>query len=307
MSSSDQRTIPDSVRGTGSSSGNMHYSERQADLIPVARYRNRSASVRSRLLLVLTGMAISAVCAGPAQALTPHNPMHVGVRCQDDFQYNWNPTIDAYSMCGQFINTIQGTDWIDFYFNLHGAAPVFNFGNPAETCNGCGGPDSVDFFFMETHGNTSLYDAYYAMWDWGSNAFSSLMRFGAVGEQLKVFATYACDTFKTSDQRFVNRWASAFQGGLKIGVGAHDLVYDGDPQKGWEFAGRMQNGEPIGNAWLEAVWYANNDNHPSAAVTGANIADCWYRMGMSLNGAETLAPLRDGQIGYYCWSGWNGY
>jgi Family of unknown function (DUF6345) len=105
--------------------------------------------------------------------------------------------------------------------------------------------------------------------------------------------TYACDTFQTSDGHFWDRWGPAYSGGLKIGVGAHDLVYDGNSQKGWEFAARMQNGEPIGQSWLEAVWYADNNNHPSVANTGVDSNDCSYRMGMDLESVQWMAPLRD--------------
>ena len=259
-------------------------------------------------LLAIAAIAISTVFATPGRAQFYHYPLHVGVRCQDDFQNNWNATIDAYSMCGNnFINTIQSTDRVDFYFNLHGASVAFNYGDPTETCNGCGGADSVDFFLMNTHGgNWAWNEAVYAMWDYWSVAWSSLMRLGEAGEQLKVFATYACDTFQTSDGHFIDRWAPAYSGGLKIGVGAHDLVYDGNSQKGWEFAARMQNGEPIGQSWLEAVWYADNNNHPSVANTGVDSNDCWYRMGMDLESVQWMPALRDGQIGYYCWAGWNG-
>jgi len=235
--------------------------------------------------------------------------MHVGVRCQNDFQNNWNPTIDTYSTCWNFLSKMQSTDYIDFYFNLHGAAAAFTYGNPAETCNACGGADSVDFFFMNTHGgiaNNNHNYAGYAMWDQNSLAWTPYMRLGSQGYEIQVLATYACDTLKTNDGYFWNRWSSPFSGGLKIVVGGHDLVYDGASQKGTDFANRMQNGEPVGQAWNEAVWYADNRNTPSVANTGANGTDCWNRMGSNLQGVWYASPLRDGQIGYWCASGWNG-
>ncbi len=243
-----------------------------------------------------------------ANAGINHAPLHVGVRCQNDFQDNWAATIDTYSVCGDnFIPTIQRTDYVDFYFNLHGASVAFQYGNGAETCNGCGGVDSVDFFFLNTHGgNWSNTDAVYAMWDSWSVASSANMRLGDSGQQLKVFAGYACDTFQTSDGHFIDRWYPAYAGGLKVGLGAHDLVYDGNPQKGQEFASRIQDGEPISNAWNEAVWYADNNNHPSAAVSGVDANDCWNRMGMNLASVQWTPALRDGQVGYMCWTGWNG-
>jgi hypothetical protein len=236
----------------------------------------------------------------------PHSPLHIGVRCQADFQNNYDPVWNNYGMCNNFISTIKRTDWVDFYFNLHGANVAFVNGNPVETCNPCGGADSVDFFLIATHGGIDTSQSRYAMWDFQTRAWSGSMRFGEAGQQLKVFATYSCDTLATSDGHFWDRMGPAFRGGVKIMLGAHDLVYDGDDQKGTEFASRAQNGESIASAWLEALWYANNDNHPSAAATGVNADDCWRRMGMNLDSVRTSATLRDGQIGYVCWSGWNG-
>jgi hypothetical protein len=269
----------------------------------VARWR---AQLFTAAFALACAMAVMFTAAAPAQAQAYHDPMHYGVRCQDDFENAWNPTIDTYSMCDNFITRMSGTDYIDFYFNLHGAAPTFNNGDPTETCDACGGVDSVDFYFMSTHGGTDSTDAFYTMWDQDSSAFSSLMRFGEAGEQVKVFATYACDTLFTADGGFVNRWWSALAGGVKVLLGAHDLVYDGNDQKGTEFTSRMQDGEPIGNAWLEAVWYADNDNHPSFANTGADPNDCWNRAGLNLPGLPYEPTLRDGQIGWVCWAGWNG-
>jgi Family of unknown function (DUF6345) len=268
---------------------------------------HRHSNLTCKLVAVLTGaLGLTAISFSSHANDIPHSPMHIGVRCQDDFQNNYDATIDAYSMCGNFINTIRRTDWIDFYFNLHGANVAFSNGNPVETCNPCGGADSVDFFLMYTHGGIDPSQSRWAMWDFQTRAWSGSMRFGQAGQQLKVFATYSCDTLETSDGHFWDRMGAAFSGGVKLMLGAHDLLYDGDAQKGTEFASRMQNGESIGNAWLESVWYANNDNHPSVAATGADANDCWNRIGMNVASVQTTPALRDGQIGYVCWAGWNG-
>jgi hypothetical protein len=271
---------------------------------------NRGAN-RSRLthsLVLAAGIAAASFGAVPAQAQF-HYPMHIGVRCQSDFQNSWNPTINMYPMCNNFINDMRGTDTVDFYFNLHGANVAFTSGNGAETCKACGGADSVDFLLIATHGGIANNDpnyAAYAMWDKDSFAWTNDMRLGASGQQLKIFATYACDTFKTSDGHFWGRWKSAYSGGLKIGLGGHDLLYDGNSQKGTEFADRIKDGQPVGLSWLEAVWYGDNANHPSVANTGVNSTDCWNRQGSNLLGVEYLPVLRDSKIGYICYSGWNG-
>jgi hypothetical protein len=260
------------------------------------------------LLPALAGLLVLSPATASAQG---HAPMHIGVRCQADFQNNWANNVNIYPACSSFINQIQSTDHVDFYFNLHGASVAFQSGNGAETCNPCGGADSVDFFFMITHGTIANNDANYAgyaMWDANSIAWTPDMRLGAAGKQLKVFATFSCDTFLTSDGLFWSRWGNAYRGGLKIGVGGHDLLYvDNSATATTNFVSRMQNGEPIGQAWLEAVWYANNSNHPSVANTGVNSTDCWNRQGATMQSVQTMPTLRDGQIGYVCWSGWNGY
>lgn len=242
----------------------------------------------------------------PARAGQWHLPLQYGVRCQNDFQDQWAPTIDMYSMCGNFINQISATDPVDFYFNLHGAAPTFTSGDSTETCLACGGVDSVDFYFMGTHGGNFGSTAAFGMWDDNSIAYSVNQRLGAAGEQVKVFATYSCDTLYTADGGFWTRWGAALSGGVKLLLGAHDLFYDGNSQKGTEFASRMQDGEPIGQSWLEAVWYADNNNHPSVANTGVDANDCWNRAGINLPGLPYESVLRDGQNGYVCWAGWNG-
>jgi hypothetical protein len=269
-------------------------------------------ALRSTLLAAAGAVVLMSI---PPTAMAGN--VHFGVRCQSDFQSGWLPTIDVYGACSDFINEIQPVEYVDFYFNLHGAQPAFYNGQGAETCNPCGGADSVDFFVMSTHGgiaNNNANYAGYAMWDdacSGTNppgcmAWTPNMRFGSAGQQLKVFATFSCDTFKDSDGMFWNRWSSVYSGGLKIGVGGHDLLYTGnDTQALQNFATYMRANDAIGWSWLDSVYYANNSNHPTVANTGANSTDCWNRQGLTLNNVVGATTLRDGQIGYYCWTNWN--
>jgi hypothetical protein len=272
-------------------------------------------SVSARSLAIRAGFVAAAVVvlftffASTADAQY-HPPMQIGVRCEDTFQGGYPPDIDVYPACSDFINQIGKTDNVDFYFNLVNAAPAFESGNANETCLACGGVDSVDFFFMITHGtiaNNNANYAGYAMWNSGSIAWTPQMRFGDAGKNAKIFATFSCDTFKTSDGLFWSRWNSPYHGGLKIGVGGHDLLYvDNSTTAATDFVTRMQSGQAIGGSWLEALWYANNSNHPSVANTGVNSTDCWNRQGATMASVQTIPTLRDGSIGYVCWSGWNG-
>ncbi len=268
-----------------------------------------SNAVRGALIMV-AGSVMLTTFAPRASAGT----VHFGVRCQSDFQNGWAPTIDVYNACSDFINEISPVEYVDFYFNLHGAQAALYSGQAAETCNPCGGADSVDFFFMITHGtiaNNNADYAGYAMWDdtcsGGCIAWVPSMRFGSVGEQLKALATFSCDTFSYADGLLWTRWKTAFSGGLKVGVGGFDLLYTGnDTQAGTNFAANMRSNYAIGWSWLDSVYYANNSNHPIVANTGANSTDCNNRQaGITVNNLVSTKPLRDGQIGYYCYSYWN--
>ena len=96
---------------------------------PAVRHQD-SNLIRKLVAVVFGALGLTAISFPSHANDIPHSPMHIGVRCQDDFQNNYDATIDAYSMCGNFINTIRRTDWIDFYFNLHGANVAFSSGNP---------------------------------------------------------------------------------------------------------------------------------------------------------------------------------
>jgi hypothetical protein len=262
-------------------------------------------------LLLMAGIAMLTIFSSSASAAT----IHFGVRCEDTFQNNWAPNIDVYGECDNFISEIETIQPVDFYFNLQGAQLDFYYGQPGETCKACGGVDSVDFFYMSTHGGVSGDQAVYAMWDascpgdagWGGCiAQTPSMRIGSSGKQAKALATFSCDTFENSDGLFWNRWGSAFSGGLKVGVGGHDLLYTGnDTQAGTNFATYLVENVSIGSSWLNAVYYANNSNNPTVANTGANSTDCWNRQGVTLGNLMSENVLRDGAIGYYCWTNWN--
>jgi len=231
----------------------------------------------------------------------------VGTRCQQEFQNGWQPeAVDMWRRCGNFNGQIGPTDNVEFYYNLHGAQPVLEKTN--DGCGwGCGSSDSVDIFYLSTHSGVNSTTAFWAMWDQNSFALSSNMRLGDTSRQLMVLASFSCSALQTSDggSAVLARWLGAFSGGLVMALGGHDLLYMGNPQSGTEFASRMQDGEPIGQAWLEATWYADNRNHPTAMATGADADDCWRRMGVSLPTLFGTRVLRDSQIGFVCWSSWN--
>ena len=251
-----------------------------------------------RATILFAAIVMLALCSSHATAAIQY-----GVRCQDTFQNNWAPGMPVSPACNAFITQIGG---VDFYYNLHGAAPAFEFGNSKETSKAWGGVDSVDFFFLATEGGTDNNDAEYAMWDQNSVVLTSSMRLGDSGQKVKAFASFTCFTFRNDDGLFWTRWRSPFSGGLKIGLGGHDILFDSNESSlGQDFALYMQEGYAIGSAWLNSVYDADNSNTPTVANTGKNSSDCWNRQGVTLGNLMSEPTLRDGQIGYYCWTNWN--
>jgi hypothetical protein len=234
----------------------------------------------------------------------------VGVRCQSDYQNAWQPTWNNNGMCNNFISAIGAGTWTifgnQFYYNLHGAANAIQA--PSDSCFACGGADSVDFFLMQEHGGYNATNAFWPMWDQNSWVNSTSMSLGDNGLPASILASYSCSTMYTADGNFWNRWGHTFVGGVKVILGAHDLVWDGNDQKGTEFGNRIGGGEAIGQSWLEAVWYADNDNHPSVAATGTSSSNCNFRQGLTTwnvdnqNGAGPALTSPSN----VCWTGWNG-
>lgn len=253
-------------------------------------------------LIVVAGITMLTIFNSPALA----SPIHFGVRCENNFQFGWQATVDVETACSDFISVIGATEPVDFFFNLHGAQADFVYGNPGETCNACGGVDSVDFFYLSTHGGDNKTQAYYAMWDNGAYAVTNSMRLGSSGKRVKALATFSCDTLYNADGNLPTRWGNAFAGGLKMLVGGHDLLYtDNDQSAMQDFATYMVGGSSIGSSWLNAVYNDNNNNHPAIANTGSNKANCWSRQGVTLGGLMGETVLRDSKVGYYCWTNWN--
>lgn len=264
-----------------------------------------SVSSYGTRLAVFAGIVLLTLCVAPAMGAIQY-----GLRCQGDFQNGWLPDINVYPFCDNFINQI-GSNYIDFYYNLHGAQPDFYYGEPQETSRSAGGIDSVDFFVMSTHGGIANNDADYAgyaMWDDHVLAWTPSMRLGSRGREVKALATFSCDTLKNSDGKLPNRWGSAFAGGLKMLVGGGDLLWDADTDTiGYDFAMLMQTPYPIGTSWLNAVYNNDSDNNPAIANTGANKSDCWNRQQVGLSNLLSEPVLRDGKVGYYCWASWGAH
>lgn len=239
------------------------------------------------------------------QPLVVNRSVQVGVRCQQEYQNNWQVDVgnnDVWNQCGWFANKIGTHERLGYYYNLHGASPAFH---EPDTCGWpCGYVDAVDLFYMVTHGGADQYQAFWSMWDqlrWATTAF---MRLGDSGRRNMIFATYSCDTH-APDGFTWTRWINAFRGGLVTTVGGGGLLYAGTPQTGTDFAQRLINGQSVKNAWLESTWYANDWNTPAQINTGVNANDCYARSNVHLDNLFGTPILRDNAIGFMCWVWWN--
>lgn len=257
----------------------------------------------------------AALIGAPADDAAAHAPIQVGVRCQQEYQNNWLPDVGnnvVWRRCGNFVYQIGLTDKVAFYFNLHGAKPTLE--ETDDNCGqACGGAESVDFLYLNTRGGANSSTAYFAMWDQDSFALTSNMRLGnrvwqgVSTEGLKVLVTFSSSTLLLSDgnTNILNRWLATFSAGLVLVAGAHGTLYAGNPVSGADFASRMQVGEPIGQAWLESTWYADNRNTPTIMNTGINANDCYNQSKTALQGFYATKVLRGFDVRYLCWASWN--
>ena len=110
----------------------------------------RHERLRTKFTLVMALVAAALIGAPHVEARAPHAQMEVGIRCQQEYQNNWQLDVgnsDVWRRCGNFNSQIGQTDNVRFYFNLHGAkAPLEK---TSDGCGlGCGGADSVDFLYI---------------------------------------------------------------------------------------------------------------------------------------------------------------
>jgi hypothetical protein len=223
-----------------------------------------------------------------------------GTECQQTYENNWiGEVYQAWDRCGGFDSKMAATDNRAFYYDLNGAQYYWHdSGDQYEL-------DAVDILFANTHGGVDAGNSYWWMWNQGVTADVQSMRLGDEATGMKVFAHWACNTLYWTDGNIWNRWWKAMSGGLIMSLGSHDIVYNGPTtdEVGEDFASNLQNGWTIKSAWNDVLndWAVDNDG--TVLATGANQSNCTARRDNTK--WTTLAPvLRDGQIGYYCYSYW---
>ncbi len=247
---------------------------------------------------LLAAFLLTTITSSPAEAVA-----RFGTGCQESYQNGWLTTLSyVYERCSGFNNELDDTDTKVFYYSLVNAKGWWEFGGDQGTL------DNVHLFYGSTHGGTSSTASRWTMWNQNTRAFSTSMRLGDESYGTSIFSTYSCETLKFSDGKMWTRMGPIFRGGLRYATGSHDKVYDGitTDETGEDYADNLQKGKTIKYAWKDANsdWATSQDL--TVMATGTNSSNCHSRRdNMKWQNFGSYSRLRDGQIGYYCYSYWN--
>ena len=241
------------------------------------------------------------VAAGLMSPARPAAAATFGTRCQDTFENDWQkPLPYAWDRCGGFNDTLDDTDTKLFYFNLKTNGLGFTTNDGVV---GNGGVDTVDLFYVSTHGSVTNTDARLVFWNQDKRALSSGWRFGDNARGARIFSQYACETLAQDSFNF-ERWKKAFRGGLLLATGSHDKVYDGwtTNETGADYAAYLQAGKSVKWAWFDGNgdWWAAQDVAVEASSTGS-VSECLSRLnGITWQNMFTFSRLRDNNMNRLC-------
>jgi hypothetical protein len=255
-------------------------------------------------LFAVAGCTVDAVgtpeeADGEAQAI---GGARFGTYCQETHENAWqDELLDAWQRCSAFNDELDDTDTEVFYWNLHGAKSFW------ETASDQVFVEDVNLMFINAHGGASSNIAFYAMWDEDDFVSSTDLRWGDEGHGLSIFASYACKTLKYSDDRTWHRWNATMKGGLRIMLGSHDQIWNGDTtdEVGEDFADNMQSSQSLRNAWKDALSDWNHDQDVTAVAFGNSLADCESRRdGMTWQNYPSYPRRRDADVTHWCYVAW---
>jgi hypothetical protein len=232
--------------------------------------------------------------------------------CQESFQNGWQETLSyANERCSMFRSQLNNTDTDVFYFNLNGAKPFIEQGGDHQP--DLKAIDDVDLMYMMTHGGATTTDARWTMWNDSTRAMSSNMRLGDSawwGGGLAIYAQYSCKTMKSLDNLLVNRWGPVLRGGLKLVLGSHDILWDGErtDECGEAFAENIQYQQSFRTAWRDALYDTFLFQDIAVMATGTDSSNCSSRKNnMKWQNFGSHPFIRDGSIGITCWEQWTDY
>lgn len=252
--------------------------------------------MRSRIALsILLSLVVSAAAFGS----------RFGTGCQGDFENTWLTEVrDTWERCERFNNKLAQTDEHVFYWDLHDGASWWQNARDQIAL------DNVDLFYGCTHGGVNSTSAAWAMWNYKTNAWSTLMRLGDEAVGLSFLATYSCDTLKYDDGRVWTRMAPILRGGARMVLGSYGKFWDSwyTTECGEVFANGLQNGWNVKDAWIDGNtdWYFQQEI--AFMATGRDQENCDARRdSMTWSNFNDYPRLRDNQIGHACLSAWVGF
>ncbi|MFP6663906.1 MAG: DUF6345 domain-containing protein [Deltaproteobacteria bacterium] len=226
-----------------------------------------------------------------------------GTRCQEAFEDGWQDTQPwAWETCSRFNSELDDTDTKDFYYNLK--FPHCGF-DSCDDQGSAGGVDSVDLFYVHTHGGVSGDNAILAMWDDGDMSWSSNWRFGDDDDEVAIFSQYACETLSKTGGGLWTRLGPAFRGGLYVATGSYDKIYSSitTDEVGEDYADGLQKRKSVKNAWFDgnSDWWTDQDLRVMA--TGVSSRNCRNRRNrIKWHNVFDYTRRRDSSITHYCTS-----
>jgi hypothetical protein len=240
-------------------------------------------------------LLVSVALASAAQA------GQFGTRCQESFEDDWQSNASwGYEICGGFNGELDDSDTRDFYYNLHPSTCGFSY---CDSSSALGGVDTVDLFYVATHGGTDASDALLAMWQEDSIERSSDWRYGDDNDEVGIYSQYACEVMENTDSAIWTRWGSAFRGGVYIVTGSHDKVYGSitTDEVGRDYADSLQKSKSVRRAWFDgnSDWF--HDQDLAVMAVGSSSTNCTNRLnGIKWQNFTSYARLRDSEITHWC-------
>jgi hypothetical protein len=223
-----------------------------------------------------------------------------GTRCQRAYQSGWLETMDyQYNRCEGFNSRLDDNNTKLFYLNLR-------FGSGFTTNDGLsssGGVDTVDIFYVATHGSVSDTDATLALKPVDTFTSSLTWRFGNNSNQVAIFSQYACFTLKIDGKGWA-RWVNAFKGGLYLATGSHNFLYDGwtTDDTGEDYADNLTHGKTVKWAWFDGNYdhHADQDVAIYASSSGP-LGECRVRRDfMTGQNINAFPRFRDSSMNRIC-------
>jgi hypothetical protein len=262
--------------------------------------------------LSLSLAVIAALASSSAEA------KNFGARCQKDYEDGWLGSLPwAYDRCDMFTAQMKKTDQSQFQYTLKWGATGFTVDDGSA---GQGGVDSVDLFWVNTHGgvgsvvdknnNVVGFNARLALYNKNTRARSDEWRFGDNGHQARILSQYACKTLTIDDKAF-DRWDQVFKGGLQLATGSHGTLWDAPStdEVGETYAANLQAGISVKWSWFDGIqdWYFDQDVAIYASSSGPT-AECLDRQNnLTWKNIANKPRFRDGQMRRICGQGITDY